>query len=40
MFIFVSKSVVGAALIENSMQSVTPTNPDNQTFLCAGYIPV
>lgn len=39
-FIFVSSSVVGAALIENSVQSVTPTNPDNQIFLGAGSLPV
>lgn len=39
-FILVSSSVVGAALIENSIQSVTPANPDNQIFLGAGSLPV
>jgi hypothetical protein len=38
-FILVSSTTVGITSIENTIASVTPTNPENQVFLGAGNIP-
>jgi hypothetical protein len=39
-FLLVSSSFVGISTIENEVESVTPTVPENQLFLGAGSLPV
>jgi len=39
-FVLVSSSVVGITTIVNEVDSVAPTNPENQLFLGAGVLPV
>lgn len=39
-FILVSSSAVGISSIENTLESVTPTNPNSQIFLGAGSFPI
>lgn len=39
-FTIVSSTVFGTAIIDNAIESVTPTNPENQVFLGAGTLPV
>lgn len=39
-FLLISSSFVGVSTIENEVESVTPTVPENQLFLGAGALPV